>query len=153
MDEWVFLLGFFFPQKHSDLQQNSLWEYSTRCTIGAEVQIHQGPHVLLYLKQNADVCWRGDGSCFVLAARAIPPWSYQPLCYLLCLLAVSPAAIECLPLAHFYLVEEMSCPRVFTPTCDQHNASLNGDCSLLFLHCTCVNADSRNTLGSLLNCI
>lgn len=90
--------------------------------------------------------------CFCLSRR--PAVVLPTLCSLLCLLGVSPPAIRYFPLAHTLLFGWLNVLfQSFTPTCDEHNASLIGAFCPLFWRCTCVHADSRTTLGCLLNCI
>ena len=87
-----------------ELQQKSLWEYSTWCTIGVEVQkIHQGLRVLL----NSSKLLVSAGGARVQAlfrcthnrALVLPT-----LRYLLCLLSISPPAVRHVLLAQIVLL-------------------------------------------------
>lgn len=80
---------------------------------------------------------RGFMLCFRRYHR--PAVVLATLRYLLCLLGVSPPAIRHFPLAPIVLLGwVIDSFQWVTPTCDEHNACLNGAFSPLFWCCTCV---------------
>lgn len=75
--------------------------------------------------------------CFCRSHR--PAVLLPTLRYLLCLLGISPPAIRHFPLAQIVLLGwVMVSFQCVTPSCDEHNACLNGALSSLFWRCTCV---------------